>query len=244
MILDMHFHTQEGSIDGKIGVMDGLKILKQKGYDGVLITDHNSYNGFNSIKENIPDLTVFCGIEYDSIDGGHSLIILPDGLQLKALTVPGMKISSVIDMVHSVGGVIGFSHPHDCCKLGFMNHKYDDIEDILRRVDFIEGVNASSFKIKNEKAIELARKNNKPCTAGSDSHKEDEVGKGRVEIPFKMKTNNDLIKVIKEANFNTFTTKMSFRKPSVFEPILQFRVNLGGFCWYRYFQFIRFLRRE
>lgn len=237
MIFDMHFHTREGSIDGKVSITKALKILKEKGYDGVLVTDHNSYKGYNSIQDNTYGLTVLCGIEYDTIDGGHLLIILPDGLQLKELFSPGMKIADVIDMVHCVNGVVGLSHPFDCYRLGFMNHKHKNTENILKSIDFIEGANASSFKNKNEKAIELARKYNKPILAGSDSHRAEEVGRGRVEIPLEIKSNIELITAIKEADFNTFNVEMSFRKPSKFRLFLQFRVNIGGLCWYPYIKF-------
>ena len=44
--LDMHCHTHEGSVDSKIGVEEYIRILIEKGYDGMLITDHDTYNGY------------------------------------------------------------------------------------------------------------------------------------------------------------------------------------------------------
>ena len=38
MKLDMHRHTKEGSPDGKLELLENIAILKQKGYQGMLIT--------------------------------------------------------------------------------------------------------------------------------------------------------------------------------------------------------------
>ena len=50
MKLDMHCHTKEGSPDGKLELLENISILKQKGYQGMLITDHNSYKAYRYYK--------------------------------------------------------------------------------------------------------------------------------------------------------------------------------------------------
>ena len=45
MKFDLHCHTKEGSIDSKVTIERYIEILKDKGFDGFLITDHKSYNG-------------------------------------------------------------------------------------------------------------------------------------------------------------------------------------------------------
>ena len=42
MKFDMHCHTKEGSLDGKVPVEEYIALLKKKGYDGMLVSDHNS----------------------------------------------------------------------------------------------------------------------------------------------------------------------------------------------------------
>ena len=43
MKFDMHCHTAEGSLDGKVKIEEYIRILRDNGFDGMLVTDHNSY---------------------------------------------------------------------------------------------------------------------------------------------------------------------------------------------------------
>ena len=77
---DMHCHTAEGSPDAKVKIVDYTQLLKQRGFHGMLVTDHDSYNGYRaylSQKEKVKDFIVLRGIEYDTFDYGHFLIVLP-----------------------------------------------------------------------------------------------------------------------------------------------------------------------
>ena len=78
MKFDMHCHTKEGSLDGKVPVEEFIDILTEKGYDGMLITDHDSYNGYRAWKRNPfcqrkENFVVLKGIEYDTIVAGNIL---------------------------------------------------------------------------------------------------------------------------------------------------------------------------
>ena len=70
MKFDMHCHTQEGSLDGKIPVAEYIRLLKAKGFGGMLVTDHDSYNGFRAYRDRhadaFKDFVVLKGIEYDT----------------------------------------------------------------------------------------------------------------------------------------------------------------------------------
>ena len=62
MILDMHCHTKEGSPDGIVGIETTIKLLREKGYDGMLVSDHNSYSGYKAIKKEYNNFLVLRGI--------------------------------------------------------------------------------------------------------------------------------------------------------------------------------------
>ena len=53
MKLDMHCHTKEGSLDGKVPLEQYIELLKSQGFQGMLITDHDSYKGYRHWKNHI-----------------------------------------------------------------------------------------------------------------------------------------------------------------------------------------------
>ncbi len=46
MKIDMHCHVKEGSIDSKVSLDEYITILKSKGFQGMVVTDHNTYKGY------------------------------------------------------------------------------------------------------------------------------------------------------------------------------------------------------
>ena len=50
MKLDMHCHVKEGSIDSKVSLDEYITLLKERGFDGMLITDHDTYKGYRHWK--------------------------------------------------------------------------------------------------------------------------------------------------------------------------------------------------
>ena len=53
MKIDMHCHVKEGSIDSKVGLEEYITILKKHGFQGMVITDHDTYNGYRYWKDHI-----------------------------------------------------------------------------------------------------------------------------------------------------------------------------------------------
>ena len=107
MKIDMHCHVKEGSIDSKVGLDEYITILKQHGFQGMVITDHDTYNGYRYWKENIKgkkhtDFVVLKGIEYDTRDAGHILVIMPEGVKMRVLEMRGMPLAVLIDLVLSL----------------------------------------------------------------------------------------------------------------------------------------------
>lgn len=72
MKIDMHCHVKEGSIDSRVSMEEYIQLLQSKGFGGMVITDHDTYNGYRFWKKNLKDkkytdFKVFKGIEYDTI---------------------------------------------------------------------------------------------------------------------------------------------------------------------------------
>lgn len=201
MKFDMHCHTKEGSIDSKVPVRRFADMFLERGYDGFMIADHNSYKGcqaWDKIKDEpeYRNLTVIRGIEYDTKDAGHVLIIMPDNLYLKVFKIRGMKAEKVIRLVHDYGGIVGLAHPFGVSSSSAMGFSNMNME-LIRRFDFIETFNTCESPESNRLAEELAAKYGLPGLAGSDSHVEDYVGMAATVTERNIKNNNDFIYTVK-----------------------------------------------
>lgn len=205
MKFDMHCHTKEGSPDGKVSIADYAQILYENGFSGMLVTDHDSYDGFRAWKKEFrkngpKDFAVLKGIEYDTIDAGHFLVIMPNNVNLKILESRGLPVYLLMDIVHRHGGILGPAHPFGERFLSIFNtgvYKYH--RHIASQFDFIEAYNACEDEKANREAEIIAENYGKAQFGGSDAHKEDCVGRGYTEFPDNLciRSNNDLIRFIK-----------------------------------------------
>lgn len=196
----MHCHTKEGSPDCKLELLENIAILKHKGYHGMLITDHDSYKAYRYYKKlpNKPEnFVVLKGIEYDTIDAGHMLIIMPTDVKLPILELRGLPVLLLIEIVHHYGGIIGPAHPCGEKFLSIRNTLHGKLsQTIYRKFDFIEGYNACEDADSNMRAMNLANKYQLPCIGGSDSHKADCVGLGYTILQEQISTETELINYI------------------------------------------------
>lgn len=204
MKLDMHCHVKEGSIDSKVSLDEYITKLKQKGFDGMLITDHDTYKGYRHWKYNMKgkvheDFVVLKGIEYDTRDAGHIICIMPEGVKMRLLELRGMRVANLIDFVHRHGGILGPAHPCGEKYMSFaQTKKYYTSPEIIKRFDFIEAFNACEPESSNDGAVKLANKYKKPGIGGSDSHKIECVGKAYTILPEWVSCETELISLIRK----------------------------------------------
>lgn len=170
-------------------------------FDGFMISDHNSYKGckaWDAIKDD-PRYRNFCvirGIEYDTKDAGHILVIMPDGLYLRILSIRGMRCSKLIKIVHFFGGILGPAHPFGVASSSLMGFKNMNMR-LMRKFDFIETFNTCESPESNRRAVILAEDCGVPTFAGSDSHVSEYIGMACTEIDADIRCNNDLIAAVK-----------------------------------------------
>lgn len=197
----MHCHTKEGSFDSKVSLSEYIRKYRILGYDGFMIADHNTWRACKkwSYLRDLPeyaDFTVICGIEYDTKDAGHVLVVLPDGVYPSLLKVRGMRCKKLIRLVHTLGGIIGLAHPFGVRSSSAMGFKLMD-RHLLEEIDFIEVFNTCEAHDSNYLAGELAVKYHLPGTAGTDAHNAQYLGMAYTEIDADIRNNHDFIEAVK-----------------------------------------------
>lgn len=204
MRFDMHCHTKEGSLDGKVPVEEFIDVLIDKGYDGMLISDHDSYNGYRAWKRNPvcqqkENFVVLKGIEYDTIDAGHILVIMPENVKLPILELRGLPVQFLIKIVHKNGGILGPAHPCGVKYMSIFNtRKHRNQPAVIEQFDFVEGFNACEEPESNRRALEIAAEYGKPAFGGSDAHKLDCIGLGATVFPERVTCESELIALVRE----------------------------------------------
>lgn len=168
-----------------------------------MVTDHNSYRGCHAAdrfmkqnQEEFKDFVILKGIEYDTKDAGHVLVIMPDNVYPPVLRVRGMKLRRLLKIVHRFGGILGPAHPFGVKSSSAMHFRKMDHE-LIERFDFVEVFNTCETAESNRLAAEMAAEYDLPAFAGSDAHEEKYVGMASTEFEEEIRCNNDLIRVIK-----------------------------------------------
>lgn len=206
MKFDMHCHTKEGSIDAKVGLETYVRKLVSLGYDGMLVTDHNSYKGHDQwerlrariLSAEGKPFVVLRGIEYDTRDAGHMLVILPERVRSRIFTVRGLKGRQLIKRVHELGGIVGPAHPYGNGFFALMNTRLGKRnEHLMHSFDFVESFNACVKPFQNKLAKRLAQRYHKPEFGGSDAHRLEVIGSAYTEIEGSIRNNDDLIRAVR-----------------------------------------------
>ena len=202
MKIDIHCHIKEGSLDCQVSLDEYITILKSKGFQGMVITDHNTYKGYRYWKHHMKgkkhtNFVVLKGIEYDTRDAGHIIVIMPEQVKIRLLEMRGLSVSKLIDIVHRNGGILGPAHPCGEKYLSITKTKaFQKSPEIMRRFDFVEGFNCCESATSNAEAMKLAEKYSLVTCGGSDSHRLDCVGRAYTILPEAVACETDLIRLI------------------------------------------------
>lgn len=185
---ETHLHTSEGSGCGRNSGAEQARAYKDRGYQGIIVTDHfiNGYStcpkhsrlswaekmdyvisGYLAAKAEGDriGLDVFFGWEFtirgsDFLTYGFDLEFLLAHLDLHKL-----DIGEYSALVRESGGYIAQAHPYR--DQPYIEYKFPVDAKYL---DAVEIYNASDNNNTNEKARAFAKKHNLPVQAGSDSH--------------------------------------------------------------------------
>jgi predicted metal-dependent phosphoesterase TrpH len=160
---DLHIHTKYSN-DSFLSPRKIVKIAKKKRLSAIAITDHETVKGaVETIKENSNshNLLVIPGIEIRTDIGDIIGLFIEEDIVTR-------EIYEAIDCIKEFDGVTILPHP---CR----GHK-NLTEEIIQKIDLVEGLNGRSSSSKNLEAIKFAFSHKKPIIAGSDAHFSFEIG--------------------------------------------------------------------
>ena len=220
---ELHLHTAETSRCGNSSAKDMVRDYYERGFSGVVVTDHfvngNSYSArwceqnaawhermdifLKGYKEALKEgrklkFPVYFGWEYTYRGTGEDYLILgtkPEHLYTEFEDCDRWTIDQLIDKVHELGGIVIRAHPYRIAD--YM--KISCIERPGLNIDAVEAFNAGNGQESyNLRAVEFARNEHKPMTAGSDTHRTTNNAAYYVGFEEQPADDKDLCRQIKE----------------------------------------------
>ena len=173
MIIDLHIHTNLGSICSQLGPEELLQRAQETAIDAICITEHHSHRGANKMVEFAAGsgYPVFRGVEIYTELGDMLVYGLKRETKYHLTT-----FQELVDMAEADGAVIIPAHP---CRGWGRKHKHSHAfpREIVGHIAAIETLNGANTLRCNEKAIAIAEELGIPGTGGSDAHALWQVGK-------------------------------------------------------------------
>lgn len=211
---EIHAHTKNTSWCGQLDAEELVKKYKKAGYSGIVITDHYSpmtfhiseffnkkkaidhfLSGYRKAKEyETEDFSVLLGVELRFYATVNDYLIygVNEELLYKLPFLLPLYIKKASKLFREKGCIFIQAHPF---------RKY------IRRanpkhLDGVEVFNAKSTKEENDNSLKWTEENNiKIHTSGSDCHRESGVGLGGIITEKPIKTNEDLLRILKSGNY-------------------------------------------
>ena len=178
MRYDLHIHTHYSKCSNlKPDVI--LKTAKEKGLNGIAITDHNSIKGALEVAKLNKDknFEVIIGEEIKTLQGE----VL--GLYLKQEIITD-NLEDAINQIKKQGGLAILAHPFAYIRQSFRG----DIEKLKNKLDGIECFNSRTlYPWLDKRANKLAETHNLAKTGSSDAHFWFEIGAGYTEFKGSLK---------------------------------------------------------
>lgn len=108
MIMDLHIHEQRNSSDSKIDLDQIIQEAKDKGLNGICITDHDTL-GLRKKQNDLMDMhdfLIIIGVEIYTLDGD----LLCFGID--EMPKKRMSAQDTLEFVHKRGGICIAAHPY------------------------------------------------------------------------------------------------------------------------------------
>jgi hypothetical protein len=210
---DTHVHTSETSPCGKVEAAEIVRLYKQEGYSGIVITDHY-YNGFfnnllgkswynrlelylkgyrNALEEGSRiGLDVLLGIELRFGENlNHYLIFgVTEQFLLDYPKLYEFNLKEFKKLADKIGLLIYQAHP-------YRKKNTPAPPDLLHGVEVYNGGH-SKHSLENNSALKFSRDNNLKSLSGSDFHQLPDLARGGILAKEKIPTIEKFVEIIKD----------------------------------------------
>jgi len=212
--LDLHLHSKY-SEDGEGSPKEIIKILQNRGLNGMAITDHNNIEGGLKALEVAPkDFVVIPGIEISSLEGHIIALNIKENIPRK------LSIEETIEKIIDAGGTPIIPH----LSRSMSGIKKDNLRKIQNKISAIEVFNACSVPQSNLKTVKVAKKYKLGGTGGSDSHIPEYAGYGYTTIDTTDLKTDTIISEIEKKNTwgEGITLPLTYRRDRMIKSVRQF----------------------
>jgi predicted metal-dependent phosphoesterase TrpH len=167
---------------------EGIKVAKEKGLDGICLTEHDIFASRKKAKElqDKYNILVIVGIEILTFEGD----IICFGFKNAPKRM--MHAIQLVEMVNSVNGVAIAAHPFRNNNRG-LGYNIRNILDIHA----VESFNGNTDLENNLKAVKLAQELSIPQTGGSDAHRLERTGIYATKFEREIRNEKELIEEIR-----------------------------------------------
>jgi len=185
--LDLHIHSVYSS-DSFNSIYDINRRIKEQGFDGYALADHDTINGLDEAYEKSGDIVFVPAMEI-SARRAHVLAFDPT-----EVVPPGLSLAETVDLIRDQGAMAILAHPYGLPRSW---PQMDQVE--AANLDGIEVANSAQFPYEficdlNQK---LADRLGLPVTGGSDSHIPETIGRAYTIIESESTGFLDVLKAIK-----------------------------------------------
>ncbi|MDM8526130.1 PHP domain-containing protein [Desulfococcaceae bacterium HSG8] len=182
MFFDLHVHTTISSCS-QLKIDDILEHAKNRGLDGVCITDHQTMEIRRHLKEGVQDsgLCVLFGMEYSTQDGDFLLFGPFEDIR------SDLDSEQMFEAVAHLGGASVAAHP--------FRNKRPVKEQVIRQgfCQVVEGFNGRNTDAENLRVESWRQKYVFAESGGSDAHTLEELGRVKTGFAMPVRSRADLV---------------------------------------------------
>ena len=215
---EMHCHTKMVSQCGQVEPEEVVRLYKEHGYSGIVVTEHyspltyglDSYHkperrihfylsSYRKMKEyEDENFKVFLGMELRHYATANDYLIygVTEEWLLGQSNLMLLFERSMYKTMHEAGFLVYQAHPFRPF-IRRCNPKY---------VDGIEIYNGKTDRYRNYKALNWAATHKKLMISGSDFHEKEHLARGGIITTRPIKDNADLVRILKAQDFEMIRT--------------------------------------